>query len=104
MKITRRTSMTSTRGVTLMSWKASASSSNRNATEASGEVALGQVHELEREVPHFAARRADARVEVVVGDEGRHGRDEPGRRVDEGLRDAGSHDDDRRRALGGDLR
>src|SRR5664279_643248 len=106
MKITRRTSMTSTSGVTLMSEKVSASSSSLKATcrPALGEVALGQVHELELEVAHLGARRAHLPAEVVICDERGHRGDEAGRGVDEGFGDAGRHDDDRRRALLGNLR
>src|SRR5664280_2030077 len=105
MKMTRSTSMTSTRGVTLMSEKAFASSSSLKATcrPALGEVALGQVHELELEVAHLGARRAHLPAEVVVRDERGHRGDEAGGGVDEGFRDARRHDDDRRRALLGDL-
>src|SRR5512143_4223398 len=105
MKMTRRTSMTSTRGVTLMSEKAFASSSSLKAMEraARGEVALGQVHELELEVAHLGPGRAHLPAEVVVRDERGHRGDETGRRVDERFRDARRHDDDRRRAFLGDL-
>src|SRR5471030_1523825 len=98
MKMTRSTSMTSTRGVTLMSEKASASSSSLKAIcrPSSGEVVLGQVHELEGEIAHFRAGRTHLAAEVVVRDERWHGRDEAGRGVDEGLGDARRHDDDRR--------
>src|ERR1017187_9649938 len=106
MKMTRSTSMTSTSGVTLMSEKASASSSSLKAMRrpSSGEVALGQVHELEGEVAHFRTRRAHPAAEVVVRDEGGNGRDEAGGGVDGGLGDPRRHHDDRRRALLGDLR
>src|SRR5664280_2966878 len=94
MKMTRSTSMTSTRGVTLMSEKAFASSSSLKATcrPALGEVALGQVHELEGEVAHLGAHRAHLPAEVVVRDERGHRGDEAGGGVDEGFRDARRHD------------
>src|SRR5664279_4333178 len=90
MKMTRRTSMTSTSGVTLMSEKVFVSSSSLKATcrPALGEVALGQVHELELEVAHLGARRAHLPAEVVVRDERGHRGDEAGGGVDEGFRDA----------------
>src|SRR5512143_384451 len=74
MKMTRRTSITSTRGVTLMSDRAFVSSSSRKdiaGSAASGEMALGQVQELQREVVHLRADHPDLAIEVVVGDEGR---------------------------------
>src|SRR5450830_830485 len=88
MKMTWRTSMTSTSGVTLMSEKVFTSSSSLKATcrPALGEVALGQVHELELEVAHLGARRAHLPAAVVICDE------------------RGHHGDDRRRALLGNLR
>src|SRR5512138_888334 len=100
MKMMRRTSMTSTSGVTLMSarWSKGSPLCLWNAMERLGEIPLRQVDELEREVLHSGALLADLSHEVVVEDERRNRSGETGGRVDEGLRDSGCDRRDRRRA------
>src|SRR5260221_14665140 len=102
MKMTSSTSMTSTRGVTLISDMAPASSSSLKAITDSREVSLRQVHELQREVAHVQSRHTYLAIEIVIGDERGDRRHEAGGRVDERLPDARRHGHDGRGALRAD--
>src|SRR5262249_34373124 len=103
MKMIRSTSMTSTRGVTLMSARWSKGSpfgpaENAMALRVLREVALGQVEELEREVVHRGAHLPDLTHEVVVPDHRGDRRVQSRGRVDPRLLDARRDGRDRRRS------
>src|SRR3954470_7959635 len=109
MKMMSSTSITSTRGVTLMSAITGSSSPSplpklkAISPGPLGEIPLGQVEEFEHEVVHPRAQPAHVLGEVVVGDEGGNGGGEAGGGVDQRLGDAGGHGHDRGRALEADV-
>src|SRR4030042_1389613 len=85
MKMTRRTSMTSIKGVTLISESEvpirPLFDGNRdcglNAIES-----VGDVQEFQGEILHLGDQVFDPVEEMIVGDDGRDGREEPHRRGD----------------------
>src|SRR4030066_2274187 len=84
MKMTRRTSMTSTKGVTLISerWVPTClrrEDDGRDCVLRAMEP-LGDAQEFEGEVLHVGDEVLDPAEEIVVGDDGRHGGEEAGGR------------------------
>src|SRR5512145_2423643 len=107
MKMMRRTSMTSTRGVTLMS--AIIRRSPPLPVDIAialhlVRVALEEVDELDGEAVDPRGDRPDPIQEEVVCDDGRDRGGEAGGRGDEGLGDSGRHRRQRRAPRGGDPR
>src|SRR5688572_3257585 len=107
MKMISSTSITSTSGVTLMSPRTLSSGSplvpkwkamSRAVPDRLGEIAPGEVHELDHEVFHVGAQPAQLDAEVVEADQRRDGGAETGRGVDQGFGDAWRHRHDRGRA------
>src|SRR3990172_2480018 len=96
MKMMRRTSITSTSGVTLisaMTLRSPARPEELIIAMASPlvDLALEEVDEFGGEAVDPGVDRPDAGQEVVVGDDGRNGRGQPRRGGDERLGDAGGH-------------
>src|SRR5512135_3866145 len=107
MKMTSRTSMTSTNGVTLISESEVPTCLRPRDDDGRDWVLramepLGDAQEFEGEVLHVGDEVLDPAEEVVVGDDGRHGREEPDGRGDEGLGDARGDDLEAGRAHGAD--
>src|SRR5665648_1053295 len=109
MKMMRRTSITSTSGVTLisaMTLRSPARPEELIIAMASSlvDLALEEVDEFGGEAVDPGVDRPDTGQEVVVGDDGRDGRAQPRRGGDEGLGDAGGHGGQRGVSRGGDAR
>src|SRR3989339_248952 len=109
MKMMRRTSITSTSGVTLisaMTLRSPARPEELIIAMASPlvDLALEEVDEFGGEAVDPGVDHPDAGQEVVVGDDGRDGRGQPRRGGDECLGDAGGHGDRRGAAGGGEER
>src|SRR5665647_681265 len=107
MKMMRRTSITSTSGVTLisaMTLRSPARPEELIIAMASSffDLALEEVDEFGRKAVDPGMDRPDAGQEVVIGDDGRDGRAQPRRGGDEGLGDAGGHGGQRGVSRGSD--
>src|SRR3990172_8390620 len=107
MKMIRRTSITSTSGVTLisaMTLRSPARLEELIIAMASPlvDLALEEVDEFGRETVDPDVDRPDAGQEVVIRHDRRDGRGQPRRGGDEGLGDAGSHGGQRGVSRGGD--
>src|SRR5512143_202253 len=101
MKMMRRTSMTSTSGVTLISAMTLRSPARPEELIIAMmsplvDLALEEVDEFGGEAVDPGVDRPDAGQEVVVGDDGRDGRGQPRRGRNEGFGDAGGHGGQRR--------
>src|SRR5512143_2374365 len=96
MKITSSTSMTSMKGVTLISERCVPICRLREADGRPWVLrameSLGDAQEFEGEVFHVGDEVLDPAEEVVVGDDSRHGGEEADGRGDEGLGDARGDD------------
>src|SRR5512134_3223766 len=107
MKMMRSTSITSTRGVTLISAIILRSPLLLPVIAMAlhlVDVAFEEVEELDSEAVDPRRDRPDPVEEVVVGHDRRNRGHQPGRRRDQRLRDAGRHRGERRASDGGDPR